>query len=584
LVIKQELCGQVRTDTFTWSPPTTVPVPSGGIALVPGTLLCSGDSLYVRLGALTNFLPGQPGNTVEWDFGGGFLPPTLRTDTAILWNGQPLPIRARLTNSAGGTAVLGPTTANRLAPWLLPNPTGSSYGLVRYRRAAPSTPHSWSLPNEEVFCPGDSIYFWLVGAPLGEGWTWRLLLPDDTVTLPASQARAGYTWRLPTTPGLYTIEHQLIGACGYTRREVYLFRLDAPTALHAGRMLLTPACGWHHTFGDQAFTSACAREPIPFFWRDANQYGRGGCQRVRFTLADGTPLSIISATSDYPQVLAPEQPGFYLVYMIWEGCAAPDTVRLWVEVRDKPAAFFTGPSGGCVGQPVTFQRATGLLSPGHPSGIQWYFEEPTAPDRAVVRYDTAATQTYTWTQPGRYRVTLTVMTPHCGTTSLERSLYIASGPPAVQITQATLQNGVLTFAGSASEADSVVWDFGDGTTLSGVLNGTHTYTGNGPYRVRLYAFNGCGSRMAEVTVTHLRSASPLPWRFYPNPASGQLWVEVPADDQGEVRLYSLLGQQIVRYAVQSGLNTLPLQGIPPGLYLLELRGRHLATYQRLMVE
>jgi len=71
LVIKQELCGQVRTDTFTWRPPTTAPVPSGGIALLPGTLLCAGDSLYVRLGALTNFLPGQPGNTVEWDFGGG---------------------------------------------------------------------------------------------------------------------------------------------------------------------------------------------------------------------------------------------------------------------------------------------------------------------------------------------------------------------------------------------------------------------------------------------------------------------------------------------------------------------------------
>ncbi len=423
-----------------------------------------------------------------------------------------------------------------------------------------------------------------MGAPLGEGWSWRLLLPGDTVTLSAAQARAGYTWRLPTSPGLYTVEHQLIGACGYTRREVNLFRLDAPTALHAGRILFTHACGARYLFGDQAFISVCAREPLPFFWVDATAYGRGGSQRVRFTLADGTPLPIVFTIQNAPQVLAPEQPGLYLVYMIWEGCAAPDTVRLWVEVRDHPAAFFTGPSGGCVGQPVTFQRATGLLSPGHPSGIRWRFEEPNAPTREVLRYDTAATQSYTWTQPGRYFVELAVTTPHCGTTFFERAIHIASAPPTVQITQATLQNGVLTFAGSASEADSVVWDFGDGTTLPHVLSGTHTYAGNGPYRVRLYAFNGCGGSMTEVTVTHLRSASPLPWRFYPNPASGQLWVEVPADDQGEVRLYSLLGQQIARYPVPSGLHALPLQGIPQGLYLLELRGRHLTTYHRLMVE
>lgn len=585
LRVKQELCGQARIDTFTWAPPTTAPVPSGGIAILPGTLLCPGDSLYVRLGALTNFFPGQPGHTVEWDFGSGFLPPTSRADTALVWNGQPLTIRARLTNSAGGTAILGPVTASRLSPaWLLPDP--NTFGsLFRYRRAAPSTPQSFSVPQEYVFCGGDSIYFWIVGAPAGDNWSWRVLLPGETVTLPAAQARAGYTWRLPSTSGLYTVEHQLVGSCGYTRREVQVFRIDQPTTLHAGRFSYFSGCGsWRTLFGDQYFTSACARAPLPFLWYDQVKYGRGGTQRVRWFEADGTPLTVITPVGGVPQVLAPDQPGLHLLYQIWEGCAGADTVRLWVEVLDKPAAFFTGPTWGCVGQPVTFQRAAGLLSPGHPGGLYWRFEEPSAPDRSFFRYDTAATQTYTWAQPGYYLVELTVRTPQCGTTSLARSIHIAAAQPRVQITQAILQNGVLTFSGSVSEADSVVWDFGDGTTLVGVLSGTHSYAGNGPYRVRLYAFNGCGGGVAEVIVTHLPIASPLPWRFYPNPASGQLQVEVPADDQGEVRLYSLLGQQVTRYAVQSGLNTLSLQGVPRGLYILELRGREATSYHRLLVE
>lgn len=584
LLVKQELCGQARIDTFTWTPPTTAPAPDGGIAILPGTLLCPGDSLYVRLGALTNFFPGQPGHTVEWDFGSGFLPPTSRTDTALVWNGQPLTIRARLTNSAGSTRVLGPVTANRLSPaWLLPDPNtlGTRF---RYRRAAPSTSQSFSVPQEYVFCGGDSLYFWISGAPAGDNWSWRLLLPGDTVTLPATQARAGYTWRLPSTSGLYTVEHQLVGSCGYTRREVQLFRTDQPTALHAGRFSYSSGCNSRYVFGDHYFITVCMRGEIPFFWFDQTAYGRGAAQRVRWTQADGTPLTVITTADGVTQVLAPDRPGLHLLYQIWEGCAGPDTVRFWVEVRDKPAAFFTGPAWGCVGQPVTFQRAPGLLSPGHPGGIQWRFEEPSAPDRSFFRYDTAVTQTYTWTQPGYYRVELTVRTPQCGTTTMARSIHIAAARPTVQITQATLQNGVLTFSGSASEADSVVWDFGDGTTLAGVLSGTHSYAGNGPYRVRLYAFNGCGGDMAEVIVTHLPVASPPPWRFYPNPASNQLWVEVPADDQGEVRLYSLIGQQVTRYAVQSGLNTLPLQGVPRGLYILELRGRQAASYHRLLIE
>lgn len=118
-----------------------------------------------------------------------------------------------------------------------------------------------------------------------------------------------------------------------------------------------------------------------------------------------------------------------------------------------------------------------------------------------------------------------------------------------------------------------------------LLEGTHTYVGNVPGVVRFYAFNGCGADTAEYRITSLWASERGSWRVYPNPALQRLFVEVPSEEgQGEVRLYTIVGQEVRRWSVQPGLQSVSLEGVPRGLYLLQLRGRSGVHSRKLIVE
>ncbi len=69
--------------------------------------------------------------------------------------------------------------------------------------------------------------------------------------------------------------------------------------------------------------------------------------------------------------------------------------------------------------------------------------------------------------------------------------------PAVNSAQALFNYGQqflsVNFDASLSTGDSLFWDFGDGSTASGVTNPTHSYPSNGTYNVLLHSMDKCGS-------------------------------------------------------------------------------------------
>lgn len=146
----------------------------------------------------------------------------------------------------------------------------------------------------------------------------------------------------------------------------------------------------------------------------------------------------------------------------------------------------------------------------------------TLPDRTITITNTTNTGTwnYLWdfgdgqtssnvsignheyTTYGDYTVTLTVNSDYCIET-VSQTITINPIPPIVDF-EYTPEEGCapltvqFTNLTQFAEADSYMWDFGDGGAMSQAVNPTYTYVNPGVYTVSLSASNGLGDETIEV--------------------------------------------------------------------------------------
>ncbi len=142
-----------------------------------------------------------------------------------------------------------------------------------------------------------------------------------------------------------------------------------------------------------------------------------------------------------------------------------------------------------------------------------------------------------------------------------------------------------------------LWNFGDGQT-STEENPAHTYTQSGTYVVSLhvYPLDGCPAFAIDtivVTESPILEAlekdstdRPLVW-VYPNPAAGQcrVWIELPSWADVQLHLFDTNGR--AWYSATQGayrsLIHLPVEGLAPGLYFLQLQTPWGVTTSRLVI-
>ena len=82
----------------------------------------------------------------------------------------------------------------------------------------------------------------------------------------------------------------------------------------------------------------------------------------------------------------------------------------------------------------------------------------------------------------------------------------------------------VTFTNMSKDAESYVWEFGDGTLFSEEANPVHTYTEAGTYTVKLTAKNKVGENTAEQAITLEKKA----WSIKID-GNFDDWKEVPAE-------------------------------------------------------
>ena len=128
------------------------------------------------------------------------------------------------------------------------------------------------------------------------------------------------------------------------------------------------------------------------------------------------------------------------------------------------------------------------------------------------------------------------------------------------------------------------WSFGDGSQ-SGAISPTHVFADTGFYCAELIVtdnVNGCGSDTLERcfqllrTLTSLEGEALASLRVYPNPTSGQLFIDMPPQWKGELRwqLFNPAGAACGQGHFAAGnppaSAPISLAGLPTGLYYLFL--------------
>ena len=151
-------------------------------------------------------------------------------------------------------------------------------------------------------------------------------------------------------------------------------------------------------------------------------------------------------------------------------------------------------------------------------------------------------------------------------------------PPAVLFTYDTIPNEAgynFTYTGSA-DADSVIWDFGDGQTGFG-FNPYHFFAESGIYTVCATAFNACGSDSVCIAIDALGSVGLQSIkgfeeiRLYPNPARDVVYID-NALPGTRVDLINAVGQNLGSSILQSNNAKINVSSLPPGFYLLKFTG------------
>lgn len=145
----------------------------------------------------------------------------------------------------------------------------------------------------------------------------------------------------------------------------------------------------------------------------------------------------------------------------------------------------------------------------------WSFDDGTTSDLTDPN-------SHTYTEPGIYRIRLTISNTFCEAT-IARNLVVEPADPVIDFSADVLEGCnplTVQFMNSSefTDPDTYYWEFGDGNT-SFAENPTHTYGRSGVYSVRLYGSNSIGSGSELIREDYITVYSQPIANFTMNPST-----------------------------------------------------------------
>jgi gliding motility-associated-like protein len=203
-----------------------------------------------------------------------------------------------------------------------------------------------------------------------------------------------------------------------------------------------------------------------YFWN----FGDG------FTTVQQNPTRTYNTTGTYTVSLAITTGG---------GCLQTLSLPAAVKVGSRPTANFTGaPTNLCAGEPVSFLD----LSTGTKTGWRWDFGDTA---NGALNGSTQPNPIYQYADTGIFTVKLYVFNNGCVDSVIKPNFVKAYGAVArFNYTVNCTNKREVSFRDSSLNAQSITWDFGDGTILANQKNPVHTFPALGTYNVKLTAIQG----------------------------------------------------------------------------------------------
>ena len=274
-----------------------------------------------------------------------------------------------------------------------------------------------------------------------------------------------------------------------------------------------------------------------------------------------------NSTQENPVHVYESEGRYEVVLTLFNDC---DTVELsqTLTIGDFPAASFSieGESAGCVPFTVNFNNQSSPID----SDFLWFFEggnpESSNDANPVVIYET----------PGQFPVLLIASNALGADTFEIDNIIEVFGLPQAEFDILEGDDGLFEFLNLSSDADSYLWNFGDGNSSS-EESPEHQYETSGNYTVELIATNNCGSDTftMEVQYTFVHLFDELSARLFPNPSSGLVFVEFSEEVNSDVeyKVFDLSGKKLKSGELSRGLikYTIDFDEFSSGSYFIQFR-------------
>lgn len=249
------------------------------------------------------------------------------------------------------------------------------------------------------------------------------------------------------------------------------------------------------------------------------------------------------------------------------------------------ASMRISPTADCLNRPIVFEDASsgaGIIT------YAWDFGADASPATATG----PGPHTVSFASSGGKLVSLTVADSN-GTHTSTHALSVQPAPSASFTTD--IAGGLVGFHNQTINAESYLWDFGDGSPLSTEWEPAHTYQANASYTVTLIAGNACGAdtfrySLEMQTVSLDPGLTQFRLQLFPNPNQGFFDLYM---DQGTAQTYRIVisdlsGRTIQRHSLLSSgasfRHSFDLTDQPPGLYLLQVAAGGQTQVLKVLVE
>lgn len=150
----------------------------------------------------------------------------------------------------------------------------------------------------------------------------------------------------------------------------------------------------------------------------------------------------------------------------------------------------------------------------------------------------------------------------------------------------------VTVSSQSLHADSLLWDFGDGSIAETGDSILHYYADSGVYSIRLIASRHCMSDTCIRTIqlsrhednpTAIGTAKQQTPQLFPNPVSRAATLILPNNQSlTTITLYSTDGRKIWGHSTDTIQHTLDLHTLAPGVYYIKIDQSNSSTIQRII--